>query len=68
MNHSPLTVIIFRLAEEPSSFENNKLCFRIAEFLVDHGADVNWILDKKRGYSMLHYFCAMKIKLSKIQK
>lgn len=40
----------------------------MAEFLVDHGADVNWIIDKNKGYSLLHYFCSSKMKMNKLQK
>ena len=67
LNHTPLAAIIFRLVEEPPSFENNLLCFRLAEFLIDHGADINWVIDKSRGFSLLHYFCSIKIKMSKEQ-
>ena len=44
------------------------MCFRLAEFLIDHGADVNWMIDKSRGYTLLHYFCSLKIKMNKPQK
>lgn len=68
LNQSPLTAIIFRLADEPVSFENSCICFRIAEYLINHGADINWVFDKNRGYSLLHYFCSVKIKLNPTQK
>lgn len=67
LNHIPLTVVLFRLVEEPSSFENKKICFRIADLLIKNGADLNWIIDKKNGYSLLHYFCSLKMKMNKIQ-
>lgn len=68
MNQIPLTVTLFRLVEEPASFENRKICFLIAELLVRSGADVDWIIDKKNGYSLLHYFCSLKMKMNKAQK
>ena len=40
----------------------------MGQFLIDHGADVNWILDKSKGYSLLHYFCSIKMKMNKGQK
>ena len=43
------------------------MCFRLADFLIDHGADVNWVIDKNRGYTLLHYFCSLKIKMGKSQ-
>ena len=68
LNHSALAVTLFRLVEESGSFENRKICFRMAEFLVDHGADINWVIDKSKGYSLLHYFCSSKMKMNKLQK
>lgn len=40
----------------------------IAELLIKHGADVNWVIDKTNGYSLLHYFCSLKLKMNKMQK
>ena len=68
LNQIPLTVTLFRLVEEPASFENKKICFLIAELLVKNGADLDWIIDKKNGYTLLHYFCSFKIKMNKTQK
>ena len=68
LNQIPLTVILFRLVEEVASFENKKISFLIAEMLIKHGADLNWIIDKKNGYSLLHYFCSFKMKMNKYQK
>jgi len=36
--------------------------------LIKNGADLDWIIDKKNGYSMLHYLCSQKMKMNKIQK
>ena len=68
LNQSPLAATLFRLVEEPTSFENKKICLLIAELLVKHGADPNWIIDKKKGLSLLHYFCSLKVKMNKSQK
>ena len=68
LNQIPLTVILFRLVEEPASFENKKICFLIADLLIKSGADLNWIIDKKNGYSLLHYFCSLKMKMNKNQR
>ena len=68
LNQSPLAAILFRLVEEPASFENKKICLLIAELLVKHGADPNWVIDKKQGLSLLHYFCGLKVKMNKSQK
>jgi len=40
----------------------------IGSLLIKHGADQNWIIDKKRGLSLLHYFCSLRLKMNKNQK
>ena len=40
----------------------------IADLLIKHGADPNWIIDKKRGWSLLHYFCGLKLKMKPQQR
>jgi hypothetical protein len=32
----------------------------MAELLLDFGADIDWIIDKKRGYTLLMYLCSIK--------
>ena len=68
MNNNPLSAILYRLVEEDYSFENKKICFLIAEFLIKNGADPNWIVDNTKGYSLLHFFSASKMKMNKTQK
>ena len=68
LHQSPLAATLFRLVEEPASFENRKICFLIADLLMKHGADPNWIIDKQQGLSLLHYFCGLKMKMNKCQK
>jgi ankyrin repeat protein len=36
----------------------------MAELLLDFGADIDWIIDKKRGYTLLMYLCANKVELT----
>lgn len=64
-NDTPLITIINRLMEDSSSFENRCICFKIGEVLVNHGADMNWIIDKVKGYTLLHLLCACQLKLKK---
>ena len=40
----------------------------MADLLIKHGADPNWIIDKKRGWSLLHYFCGLKLKMNQHQR
>jgi hypothetical protein len=68
LHQSPLAATLFRLVEEPASFENRKICFLTADLLIRHGADPNWIIDKKQGLSLLLYFCGLKVRMNKAQK
>ncbi len=68
LNNNPLAAVLYRLVEEEYSFENKKICFLIADFLFKNGADPNWVIEKTKGYSLLHYFCSSKMKMNKTQK
>lgn len=68
LNYNALAAVLFRLVEESYSFENKKICFLIADLLIKSDADPNWIIDKVRGYSLIHYFCSSKMKMNKTQK
>lgn len=67
-NQTPLMMTVFRLLEEYSSFEIRRICMRTMELLVHKGADVNWIVDKDEGYTLLHSLCSCPIKMSKAEK
>jgi ankyrin repeat protein len=64
-NHTPLVTIINRLIEDSAGFENRCICFKVAEVLVNHEADPNWVIDKVKGYTLLHTLCASQLKLKK---
>jgi ankyrin repeat protein len=68
LNYTPLTAVLFRLNEATIIFENTKICFIISDFLISHGADVNWVVDKKDGLSLLHFFCSVSNKMKDSQK
>jgi hypothetical protein len=34
------------------------ICFKMAEFLLDNEADLNWIVDKKNGWTFLMQLAA----------
>jgi hypothetical protein len=38
------------------------------ELLVFKGADVNWIVDKQEGYTLLHSLCSCSVKMSKAER
>jgi len=63
-NETPMKLCFNRLNEETNLFENKKICFKMAELLLDHGADINWIVDKTKGHNLLMKFCCVKMDLS----
>lgn len=65
---TPLIVILIRLIEEYESFEQNKICMRIAELLLFHEADPNWVFEKQKGFNLLHFLCSSSIKMNKNEK
>jgi ankyrin repeat protein len=67
-SYSPLTAVLFRLSESAISFENTKVCFLISDILVSHGADVNWVMDKANGYSLLHFYCSLRLPMNDSQR
>lgn len=67
-NQTPLITSFSRLDEESNVYENRKLCFKMAELLLQNGSDINWIVNKKKGYSLLLQLCAMKTELQEKEK
>lgn len=67
-NQTPLTMTVFRLLEEYHSYEVGRICMRMLELLAQRGADVNWIVDKTLGYTLLHSLCACCIRMNKAEK
>jgi hypothetical protein len=59
-NQTPLVYCFSRLEEESHFYENKKLAMMMAELLLQYGADINWIIDKTKGYTLLMQFCSMK--------
>jgi hypothetical protein len=37
---------------------------KMAELLLHYGADINWIVDKQHGYTLLMQLCSIKMELS----
>lgn len=40
----------------------------MAELLLQYGADIDWIVDKTKGYTLLMQLCALKMELSPKEK
>jgi len=56
----PLFYCFHRLEEEKNYFENKYLCFKLAEMLIQKGADIDAIVCQKKNYTLLLMFCAVK--------
>lgn len=64
-NQTPLVCCFQRLDEENYAYENKKICFKTVSLLLDYGADINWIVDKFKGLTLLMQLCNIKMKMSK---
>jgi ankyrin repeat protein len=63
MGQTPLIYTFSRLTESTENvFENQGICFRIAQTLLSYGADVNRV---SNGRSLLMDFCGISMKLDK---
>lgn len=68
-SRTPFVFCFQRLNEENMSYENKKICFKMVELLIESGADLNWIVDKTKGYTLLMELCATNFdSLSEKQK
>lgn len=67
-NQVPLVFCFGRLEEASNVFENRRLAFKMADLLIEFGADVNWIVDKDKGYTMLMQYCSIKHELDEREK
>ena len=63
-NQTPFILAFTRLNEELNVFENRKIAFKLADLLLANGADINWIVDKAKGYTLLMQLCATKLEMS----
>ena len=65
---TPLILCFSRLNEESNVYENTKICFKMVELLLEYGGDINWIVDKNKGHTLLMQFCAVKLDLEEREK
>lgn len=68
LNQTPLSLCFNRLNEETNTLENKIICFKMASLLLDSGADINWIVDKNKGLTMLMQYCSIKQEMSEREK
>jgi hypothetical protein len=63
LNSSPFACCFFRLEEENNVFENRKIVLKMAELLLMYGADIDWIVDKRRGHTLLMQLCSSRMEM-----
>ena len=56
----PLFYCFSRLEEDTNYFENKCLCFKLAELLIENGADIDAIVYRDKQYTLLMMFCSVK--------
>jgi len=67
-SQTPFILCFSRLNETTNLYENTKICFKMAELLLEFGADINWIVDKTKGHTILMQFCSVKMELDEREK
>jgi ankyrin repeat protein len=67
-SQTPFILCFSRLNETTNLYENTKICFKMAEILLEFGADINWIVDKTKGHTILMQFCSVKMELDEREK
>ena len=68
MNQPPLYFCFARLQEDSNMFENSLICNKMAILLLQHGADINFIVSKEKGKTILMEYCSVKIEMSAREK
>ena len=56
-----------RINETTNQFENKNICLKIAEVLLDFGADLNKYCMNMMSHTYLMHFCSIQMKLGKSQ-
>jgi ankyrin repeat protein len=68
LSQPPLYFCFTRLQEDTNIFENNLICNKMANLLLQHGADVNFIVNKEKGKTLIMEYCSIKIDMSNREK
>eukprot|EP00831_Metopus_contortus_P070986 TRINITY_DN64923_c0_g1_i1.p1 TRINITY_DN64923_c0_g1~~TRINITY_DN64923_c0_g1_i1.p1 ORF type:complete len:223 (-),score=23.15 TRINITY_DN64923_c0_g1_i1:131-799(-) len=64
---TPFSFCFGRLDETTNLFENKSLCLAMSELLLNYGADINVIVDKEKGNSLLMQYCGLSMVLSSFE-
>ena len=64
----PLVYCFTRLYESDNLFENQLICMKMAEKLLEFGADIDCRIADQQGCTLLMQFCSIKFQLSSFEK
>ena len=56
-----------RLDEVNNFFENKNLCLKMAQLLLDYGANINSVVNADEDLTLLMQFCGLQLKLTCLQ-
>ena len=68
ISHPPLYFCFIRLQEDTNIFENALICNKMATLLLQHGADVNFVVNRVKGKTILMEYCSTKIDMNVREK
>lgn len=60
----PLYFCFMRLQEDTNIFENSLICNKMSTLLLQNGADINQIVNKEKGKTILMEYCSIKLDMS----
>lgn len=59
LTRSPLSFCFTRLQEDTNVFENNLICMKMANALLQNGADIDFAIIKDKGKTLLMDYCSV---------
>lgn len=68
LGRSPLSLCFTRLQEDTNVFENNLICMKMATLLLQSGSDVNFIINREKGRTLLMQYCATDMDMTNREK
>ena len=67
-NRPPLYFCFIRLQEDVNLFENALICMKIANILLQNGADVNYQINAEKGKTLLMEYCGISLDMDNREK
>jgi len=68
LNRPPLYFCFIRLQEDVNVFENHLMCMKMANMLLQSGADINFVVNKEKGRTLLMEYCGVTLDMNSREK